>query len=131
MVTGQSAQRLKRGTKRRLTEFQVIADVTNTMKTNELKHPSQPIGYSDHDTIRFKQNAIVDFLVKDARPGYDMNTIVTMAHHGKFSNEDLVQFYQLIGYSVCGYCDLSLVPEEEKDRAWAEQARLNKEKEHG
>jgi hypothetical protein len=99
------------------------------MKTSELKHPTQPIGFTEHGTVRFKQNAIVDFLVKDARPGYDMNTIVMMVQHGKFSNEDLVQFYQLIGYSVGGYCDLSLVPEEEKDRAWAESERLtSKEK---
>lgn len=91
-------------------------------------HPNQPIERDEEGRVRFKRNAIVDFLVRDMRPGYDMNTIVTMVHHGKFSNEDLVQFYQLIGYSVGGYCELSLVPEEEKDRAWAEMESLPEKK---
>jgi len=91
-----------------------------------MKNPNQPLVRDDQGVIRFKRNAIVDFLVRDMRPGYDMNTIVTKAREGEFSNEDLVQFYQLIGYSVSGYSDLSLVPDPEKDRAWDEMLEMEK-----
>jgi hypothetical protein len=87
------------------------------VKTNDLKHPPQPVGIDEHGVIRFKRNAIVDFLVRDMRPGYDMNTIVTKYHRGEFSYEDLVQFYQLIGYSISGYGDLSAVKDEDWDKA--------------
>jgi len=77
------------------------------------KHPRQPIELDERGTVRFKRNHIVDFLVRDMRPGYDMNTISMKVHNGEFSNEDYVQFCQLIGYSVSGYGDLSMIPAEE------------------
>ncbi len=49
------------------------------------------------------------------RPGYDMNTISTNVHKGEFSKEDYVQFCQLIGYSVSGFGDLSMIPLAEVD----------------
>lgn len=98
------------------------------MKTSELKHPNQPVGFDDQGTIRFKKNAIVDFLVRDMRPGYDMNTIVRMYHEGKFSYEDLLQFYQLVGYSVSGFGDLSAVKDEDWSRADKERDRLLSER---
>jgi hypothetical protein len=81
----------------------------------DLKQPRQPIGWDDHGVIRFKRNEICDFLIRDMRPGYDMNAIAMKVHRGEFSKEDFVQFCQLIGYSVSGFGDLSLVPPEEVD----------------
>jgi hypothetical protein len=69
-------------------------------------HPMQPLELDDHGILRFKQNAIVRFLL-DAGV-FDMNTIALMP----FSNEDREQFAQLIGYSYGGFCDLSYVSDE-------------------
>ena len=42
-----------------------------------------------------------------------MNHIVAKTQLGHFSREDLVQFCQLIGYSLCGYHELSEVTDNE------------------
>lgn len=68
------------------------------------KHPMQPIVEDECKTLRFKENKIVSKLLDFASErGYDMNQIAM----GDFSKEDRQQFAQLIGYSVCGYSDLS------------------------
>lgn len=77
-------------------------------------HPMQPLVKDDQGVVRFKKNAIVQFLLDDG-PN-DMNRLARIP----FSKEDCEQFYQLIGYSVCGYCDLSTVSSESKDTAWAQ-----------
>lgn len=64
-------------------------------------HPQQPIVTDDSGTARFKENAIVRFLLDDG-PN-DMNRLARMP----FSAEDRRQFAQLIGYSVSGYEELS------------------------
>jgi len=69
-------------------------------------HPMQPLELDDHGILRFKQNAIVRFLL-DAGV-FDMNMLALMP----FSDEDRVQFAQLIGYSHGGFCDLSYVSDE-------------------
>ena len=68
------------------------------MKT---KHPMQPIAPDKHGTYRFKENAIVRYLLDNG--GYDMNQLAMMP----FDKDDRMQFAQLIGYSVGGYGDLS------------------------
>jgi hypothetical protein len=70
----------------------------------------QPVCWSD-DVVRFKQNAIVRFLL-DAGP-FDMNQLALMT----FSDEDREQFAQLIGYSVSGYGELSYVRDESVNKA--------------
>ncbi len=81
------------------------------------KHPMQPIVEVD-GVVRFKQNAIVRFLVdwcaahnghlgapKVPTPGGvapDLNCLSMLP----FSDEDYTQFIQLIGYSVSGAGDL-------------------------
>lgn len=87
----------------------------------DLKHPRQPIGLSEHGTIRFKPNKIIDWLFETGRA--DLNKIVTMG----FPVEDMVQFWQLLGYSVSGFGDLSFVPEEEIKACDEEAARIYKE----
>ena len=70
------------------------------------KHPMQPVEIPEDGTIRFKDNKIVRFLL-DAGD-IDMNKLATIP----FSDEDRMQFAQLIGYSVSGYGELSYASEE-------------------
>lgn len=67
-----------------------------TIKINE---------YGDR-TIRFVENAIVNQLLKESQDrGFGLNHLA----HQDFTQTDWEQFYQLIGYSVCGYHELSMV----------------------
>lgn len=68
------------------------------------EHPMQPLVW-DKDTIRFKRNTIVRFLLDNG--GHDLNQLWRMYGSGMFSLEDLEQFYQLIGYSVSGFGEMS------------------------
>ncbi len=61
---------------------------------------------------RFKANAIVCHLI-DTHPSCDMNVLSRM----DFSDEDRMQFAQLIGYSLSGYGELSYVSDESYDAA--------------
>ena len=87
-------------------------------KLEELEHPLQPIGLDKHGVARFKENAIVRFLL-DAGP-FDLNQIACM----KFSAEDHSQLAQLIGYSVSGFGDLSYANEDVVSRADAIADRI-------
>lgn len=53
---------------------------------NEPKHPIQPIYTDENNTLRFKKNAIVSFLLDNG--GYDLNKLAAM----DFSSEDREQF---------------------------------------
>ncbi len=66
-------------------------------------HPLQPLERDKQGVIRFKQNAIVRYLL-DAGP-FDLNDLALMP----FTNDDREQFAQLIGYSVSGFGDLDYV----------------------
>ena len=73
-------------------------------ENNKPKHPMQPPVVAQDGVVRFKQNNIVDQLLKHGQStGMDLNRISTM----NFSREDHRQFAQLLGYSVSGYSDLS------------------------
>lgn len=76
----------------------------------DMAHPKQPIGYAKDGCIRFKKNAIVDWLLQAYPGGYALNVIAEMVAHGEFAVEDLIQLDQLLGYSVSGFGDLSYVP---------------------
>ena len=76
-----------------------------------IKHPVQPLEVDELGIIRFKTNKIVRFLLENG-PN-DMNKIATLT----FSDEDRVQFAQLIGYSFIGFGDLSYVSDKEYERA--------------
>jgi hypothetical protein len=62
--------------------------------------------------MRFKANAIVSHLLQ-THPTCDMNKLASM----DFTDEDRMQFAQLIGYSVGGYADLSYVSDESYEAA--------------
>lgn len=74
------------------------------------KHPHQPLVTVD-GIQRFKQNAIVKFLLDNGK--FDMNHLAVLP----FTREDRVQFAQLIGYSLCGFGDLSYVTDSDYEEA--------------
>ena len=82
------------------------------------EHPCQPIYRDSSGVIRFKQNAIVRYLL-DKSPE-DMNSLALIP----FSDEDRAQFAQLIGYSVGGYRELSYVDDAAAGIAWEKQDEL-------
>jgi hypothetical protein len=69
------------------------------------KHPMQPVILDENGTPRFKENAIVRYLLDSARQANvtDLNRLALIP----FSNEDREQLAQLIGYSTSGYGELS------------------------
>lgn len=71
----------------------------------------QEISYNDKGVIRFKTNHVIRELLKSST--LDLNDIACM----DFSVEDMEQFYQLLGYSVSGYGDVSFVRDETIARA--------------
>lgn len=71
------------------------------MSEDKAQHPMQPVVIDASGVARFKENAIVRWLL-EAGP-FDMNILAVTP----FSDEDRRQFAQLIGYSVDGYGSLS------------------------
>lgn len=65
-------------------------------------HPSQQIRWDGKGVIRFRDNRIVRRLL-DTHPTLDLHELTGM----DFSQEDWMQFAQLIGYSVSGFGDLN------------------------
>ena len=70
----------------------------------------QPLVEDSSGIIRFKANYIVKTLLDEcqARARFGLNDLGVMA----FTQADWEQFYQLIGYSLTGYHELSLVSDE-------------------
>lgn len=69
--------------------------------TASAPHPIQPLITDGDGRQRFKENAIVRFLLD--RGPFDMNQLAAE----DFSREDREQFAQLIGYSLAGFGELS------------------------
>ena len=72
----------------------------------KVRHPMQPLEKDKGGTIRFKTNKIVNYLL-DQKGGIDLNYLA--ARSDKFDQTDWEQFYQLIGYSIDGFHELSFV----------------------
>jgi hypothetical protein len=70
------------------------------------KHPIQPLIKDGLGVVRFKANAIVQYLLDNG--GINLNDLAAVA----FSQDDREQFAQLIGYSLSGYGDLSYVTDD-------------------
>ena len=65
--------------------------------TCDKPHPVQPVYVDKYGNDRFKENAIVKFLLTTCEQhGVDLNTLASMA----FTAEDRMQLAMLIGYSV-------------------------------
>lgn len=90
--------------------FPINKELTIPKETSPC-HPTQPLIQDSKGILRFKENAIVRFLL-DQGP-YNLNDLGIIP----FSNEDREQFAQLIGYSVSGFADLDYVSDETFDRA--------------
>ena len=76
------------------------------------KHPMQKLYRDQTGVIRFRENAIVRYLL-DTHGLANMNTLALIP----FTKADREQFAQLIGYSVSGFGDLSYVRDETYNRA--------------
>ena len=68
-----------------------------------MKHPIQPLEKDEKGILRFKKNAIVEFLSKGHH-----NELASM----DFPQEDFEQLAQLIGYSLSEFSGLSYVNNE-------------------
>lgn len=100
-----------------------MIDMTTVLVGEE--EPMQPVGVDQYGTHRFLENRIVRDMVEFARPhGFDLNEMATRAAQGQYSQSEREQFAQLIGYSVCGYLDLSYVSNKSADRAIALDEQL-------
>ena len=77
--------------------------MTKKAKTKMPPHPMQPVIRDENGIHRFRANKIVEYLLDNG--GIDMNHIAAT----KFPKEDRMQFLQLIGFSVCGYCEFECV----------------------
>lgn len=88
------------------------------------RHPMQPVVVDSSGIHRFKQNAIVLYMLDAGTRAkvFDLNTLAM--HLPKFSREDHEQLAQLIGYSVSGACDLSYMSDAVCNAALAESNRL-------
>jgi hypothetical protein len=84
------------------------------------RHPMQPFEIKD-GVVRFRANAIVNALLdKDTEANRrDLGGVVPASFGGlnwlatqDFSQADWEQFYQLIGYSLTGYHELSSVSDQ-------------------
>ncbi len=75
------------------------------------RHPIQPLVKTNDGIIRFKKNAIVEYLLKAS--GKTINDLAII----EFAQEDREQFAQLIGYSLGGFGELSYVSDETYEEA--------------
>ncbi len=76
--------------------------------------PLQPI-----EDNRFISNRIVEALL--ASSSLNLNVIATM----DFTAQERIQFAQLIGYSLCGFGELTYVDDESYDAALKQEAGQN------
>lgn len=87
-------------------------EASKSQKQSQSRNPLQPVELVD-GVMRFKRNKIVDRLVDIAqRHGYSLNEIVTDYYEGVYSQDDMEQLAQLIGYSICGFHEISYVSDE-------------------
>ena len=89
---------------------------SNPRRNSTVKHPMQKLLMDDDGTIRFQENKIVSYLLRNGTS--NMNEIASM----NFPNKDLEQFVQLIGYAVRGFGELEYV----KDKTYAKAEKKAK-----
>ncbi len=70
--------------------------------------PMQPLVLDDSEVIRFRSNPIVRYLVDQC----GLTKLHALSEDEKFTQADWEQLMQLIGYSLCGYHELSFVSDE-------------------
>lgn len=90
-----------------------------------MRHPTQPLEEDSEGIMRFKENNIVRWMLDnsmriDGSP-MDLNVLAMQ----DFKRNDREQFAQLIGYSLCGFSELSYVSNEGYNIADVMQANNN------
>jgi hypothetical protein len=82
----------------------------------------QPIIATYEGIARFRANKIVQWVLRQGKRGrkFDLNDIIVE----DFPIEDVEQFWQMLGYSLSGYGELSFIREETIAHADAEAERL-------
>lgn len=85
-------------------------------------YPLQPIYRDENGIHRFRENAIVRFLLDGG--SYDMGKLGAMT----FSDEDREQFAMLIGYSISGLSELSYVSDRTLKRVEKAEAAFVKKR---
>ena len=86
-------------------------DNEQSKTVDNMRHPIQPLYKDEQGVVRFKENAIVRYLLDNG--GIDLNAIACVP----FDQNDQEQFAQLIGYSLSGFSELSYVSDETYDEA--------------
>lgn len=74
-----------------------------------MSRKDRPIYTDGNGTRRFRGNEIVRYLLDEATAGRkcDMTDLAVQVKFKKlFSAADWQEFYQLIGYSLCGYAEV-------------------------
>lgn len=95
-------------------------ELTTTLVGEE--EPMQPVGKDPHGVHRFLENRIVQDLLERSRvTGFSLNEIAV----ANYTQAERRQLAQLIGYSVCGYLDLSYVNDDSAERASLRDAALS------
>lgn len=89
----------------RTDQTRAVAKRKGTRVSKKLNlHPRQEMILDEDNVVRFRGNKIVRTLLDTGK--FNLNDIAMM----NFSQEDRIQFLQLIGYSVSGFGELSDVP---------------------
>jgi len=92
------------------------------------KFRMQPVVVAADGCARFAENRIVrKLLTVGQEHGYGLHGIALAQAEGKFSQEEVEQLTQLIGYSVSGFCDLSTSRAGSRRRASKKAAELFEE----
>ena len=95
---------------------------------DDAETPMQPICIASDGVIRFKQNRMVNDLYEFSQPrGFGLNEMARR----DYTQEERMQFAQLIGYSVSGYGGLSYASLESAEKADAIAASLIAAREQG
>ena len=76
-------------------------------------NPMQPILIDTNGVARFKENQVVRYFVDEGN--LSLNDLARESD--RFTQQDLEQFFQLIGYSVSGYGELSYVSDGSYEKA--------------
>jgi len=105
----------------------LIPKPTTPKKSGYDPQPMQPVYLTEHNTLRFRQNALVDLLVdRDSERGRVYPDFPARTDGGlnwiamqRFSQADQEQLAQLIGYSISGYHELSYVSDQSAAQASA------------
>lgn len=84
--------------------------------------PMRPIFIDDANRPAFKGNAVIQYLVRSGK--LNMVQAVEKIADKSLPQEDIDEFYQLVGYSIGGYCEIKFVSDESCEKALAIAERL-------